>query len=78
MKALDRYGDCYKYLSVKFPAFAEVKIKKRIFVQPQIRALDKDKQFQATMTVKEKNTWNAFKKVRDNSLGNNEHLTERL
>jgi hypothetical protein len=32
-------GNCFNYLSKKFPALSEAKVKKGIFVAPQIRAL---------------------------------------
>lgn len=73
VKALDQDGDCFKYLSHKFPALSEAKIKEGIFVGPQIRALTTDREFEANMTSKEKNAWNAFKEVMDNFLGNNKH-----
>ena len=37
VKALDKKGDCFKYLCVKFPAITEKKIKAGVFDRPQIQ-----------------------------------------
>ncbi|KYN15220.1 hypothetical protein ALC57_12553 [Trachymyrmex cornetzi] len=70
-KALNKERDCFKYLVHKFPKLSDAKVKEGIFEGPQIRSLIKDKTFEKTMTIDEKNAWVAFKKVIDGFLGNN-------
>jgi hypothetical protein len=43
VKALDGNGNYFNYLSNKFPALSEAKIKEGISAGPQIRALSKEK-----------------------------------
>lgn len=70
-KALSKEGDCFKYLTAKFPRISSEKLKEGIFVGPQIRKLMKDVDFEKTMTTKEKNAWISFKEVVEKFLGNN-------
>ena len=70
VQALDKNGQCFKYLCEKFPALSDAKLKNGIFVGPQIRTLCKEKDFQNTMTNVEKNAWVSFKEVIDKFLGN--------
>jgi hypothetical protein len=70
VKALDKNGECFKYLQNKFPKLSDAKIKEGIFVGPQIRKLFKDDTFIHSMTTNEKNAWTSFKKVTQNFLGN--------
>ena len=69
VKALDKYGDCFKYIYMKYPKITYEKIKAGIFISPQIRKLSKDPDLKNTMTIKEKNAWFSFQNV-ENFLGN--------
>lgn len=57
VKAKD--GEGFKYLKQIFPKISNAKIKEGIFVGPQIRKLQKDKNFESVLTCMEKQTWNA-------------------
>ena len=54
VKAIPKHGDCFKYLCKKFPGLSEAKLKEAIFVGPDIHKLMKDKEFETSMTTKEK------------------------
>lgn len=71
VKALNKQGDCFKYLCDKFPTLSEAKLKEGIFVGPQIRNLKSDRLFQNTMTQDESEAWSSFVEVIDDFLGNN-------
>jgi hypothetical protein len=71
VRALPQEGPCFKYLSMKFPTLTQDKLKAGIFVGPQIHKLMKDKDFEKTMNVREKEAWTAFRSVTENFLGNN-------
>lgn len=71
VKALNKQGDCFKYLCDKFPALSEAKLKEGIFVGPQIRTLKSDRLFHNTMTQDESEAWSSFVEVIDGFLGNN-------
>ncbi|GBP10891.1 hypothetical protein EVAR_5469_1 [Eumeta japonica] len=45
VKALDKDGDCFRYLRGKFPAISDAKLKEGIFNGPQIRTLFQDTNF---------------------------------
>lgn len=70
VKALDKNGNCFLFLSKKFPKLSAEKIKAGIFDGPQIRSLIKDSNFIDTMTVIEKMAWNEFVWLVQNFLGN--------
>lgn len=70
VKALNKGGDCYKYISKKFFNLSQEKIKNGIFDGPQIRRLIKDENFISYMTDIEKNAWNEFVWTAQNFLGN--------
>lgn len=70
IKALDKEGECFKYLSTKFTRLSYEKIKARIFDGPQIRNLLKDQEFISTMKREELQAWKAFLDVVKNFLGN--------
>ncbi|GFV84046.1 uncharacterized protein TNCV_3037082 [Trichonephila clavipes] len=63
VKALDKEGECFKYLCEQFPGLSDAKLKEGIFVGPDIRKLLKDETFVTKMEMKEKNAWNSFKLV---------------
>lgn len=70
VKALNRDGDCFKYLSNAFPALSAEKIKAGIFDGPQIRKMVQDPNFVTSMNVIEKEAWESFVDVVKNFLGN--------
>ena len=70
VKALNKDGDCFKYISSKFSFLSEAKLKEGIFVGPNIRSLMKDEIFENVMTQEERMAWTGFKNVVDNFLGN--------
>ncbi|GBL74661.1 hypothetical protein AVEN_119144-1 [Araneus ventricosus] len=53
VKAMDCGGSGFQYLRMKFPKVSAAKIKKGIFVGPQIRQLMKDPVFESKLTKKE-------------------------
>jgi hypothetical protein len=50
VKALQRDGNCFKYLCSKFPGLPEATFKEGIFVGPDIRKLISDEMFETTMS----------------------------
>lgn len=71
VKALDQNGQCFKFLSQKFPELSTEKLKAGIFDGPQIRQLIKSStEFEASMTEIEKLAWKSFVVVTQNFLGN--------
>jgi len=71
VKALDRNGALFKYLTDKFPKLSNEKIKAGIFVGSQIRQLMKTTDIESVMTTVEREAWISFKKVVKGFLGNN-------
>lgn len=80
VKALNRDGDCFKYISKKFHNLSTEKLKAGIFDGPQIRRLIKDENFDSYMTDIEKNAWNEFVWTVQNFLGNkkDENFAEHI
>lgn len=70
IKALDKAGDCFKYVCQKFTALSMEKLKAGIFDGPQIRNLIKDTEFVQHMTPIESEAWLSFVLVVKNFLGN--------
>ncbi|GFU90858.1 uncharacterized protein TNCV_4921911 [Trichonephila clavipes] len=70
VKALDKEGKCFKYLSEQFPGLSDAKLKEGIFVGTDIKKLLKDETYVTKMEMKEKNAWNSFKLVVTGFLGN--------
>ena len=70
VKAMDKTGAGFMYLSRKFPRMTEAKIKESVFIGPQIRQLLQDSEFDQALFGKEKLTWQAFKLVATKFLGN--------
>ena len=70
MKALDKEGNCFKYLRDKFPKLSDAKVLEGIFVGPQIRKLFKDENFECTMNHLELAAWTSFKNICEHFLGN--------
>jgi hypothetical protein len=69
VKAMDRDGPAFRYLSEKFHTLSEAKIKEGIFIGPQIRELIKDIKFDSIITGNEKAAWEAFRQVATKFLG---------
>jgi len=70
VKALNKEGECFEYLEIKFPRISVAKLKEGIFNGPQIRTLLKDEAFVGTMNNEEKAAWINFVNVVKNFLGN--------
>ncbi|GFU68737.1 uncharacterized protein TNCV_4400151 [Trichonephila clavipes] len=70
VKALDKEGECFKYLCEQFPGLSDAKLKEGIFVGPDIRKPLKDETFVTKIEMKEKNAWNSFKLVVTGFIGN--------
>ena len=70
VKAMDRNGEGYNFLTRKFPRISDAKIKEGIFVGPQIRELMNDKVFERSLNETEAAAWNSFKDVVKKFLGN--------
>ncbi len=71
VKALNKEGDCFKYICSKFPTLTYEKLKAGIFVGPQIRKLMLDTDFEKNMNCMELQAWDSFKNVVKCFLGNN-------
>lgn len=71
VKALDNNGDCFEYITQKFPGLSTEKLKAGVFNGPQIRLLVNDKNFVTSMNKKESKAWKSFVAVMKNFLGNN-------
>ena len=71
VKAIDKNGECFKYICSKFPKLSDAKLKEGVFVGPDIRFLCRDENFQNSMTLIEKKAWTSFKEVIEKFLGNN-------
>ncbi|GFX31975.1 uncharacterized protein TNCV_3408891 [Trichonephila clavipes] len=78
VKALDKEGECFKYLCEQFHGLPDAKLKEGIFVGPDIRKLLKDETFVTKMEMKGKNAWNSFKLVVTSFLGNKKIQTTKL
>ena len=70
VKALNKHGNCFKYICRKFSELSIEKLKQGIFDGPQIRLLINDSEFVKSMTELEFSAWNSFVLVEKNFLGN--------
>lgn len=70
VKALDKNGDCFKYICQSFPGLSTEKLKAGIFDGPQIRNLMNNDDFINHMTQVELEAWTSFVSVVKNFLGN--------
>jgi len=70
VKALNKDGDCFKYICTKFPGSMTEKLKAGIFDGPRIRTLINDCGFPNSMNEKESCAWSAFVVTVKNFLGN--------
>ena len=66
MKALDKNGACFQYISDTFPGLSKEKKKMGVSDGPQI----KDKNFSQSMAPVERDAWLSFVSVTKNFLGN--------
>jgi len=60
VKALNKDGNCFKYICRKFPGLSNEKLKQGIFDGPQIRQLIRDSEFVNPMTEPEFFARNSF------------------
>ena len=63
MKSLEKDGNCFKYICIKFPGLTIEKLKAGIFDGPQIRKLMNDANFCNFINPAELSAWNAFTNV---------------
>jgi len=70
VRALNKKGNAFKYLAMRFPYISEAKLKADIFVGPQIRELLSDQNFKSKMNSVEKHSWDGFEDVVSNFLEN--------
>ena len=54
VKALNKEGECFKYLCKRFPGLFDAKLKEGVFIEPDKRKLLKDENFETKMEMKEK------------------------
>jgi len=73
VKALNKEGNAFKYLPLRFPYISEAKLKAGIFVGPRIRELLSDQDFKSKMNSVEKHAWDEFEAVVSNFLVNNKY-----
>ena len=83
VQALNKEGDCFKYIWKLFPRLSTEKLKARVFDGPDIRKLLKDAGFINSMDDLVKRTWCSFVDVVKNFLRNNravnyEELIEKM
>lgn len=57
VKALDKNGDCFKYIYTVFPNLTSEKLRAGIFDELQVRKFLKDTSFVKTLSEKEASTW---------------------
>ena len=70
VKALNKEGQCFRYLRSSFAGLSVEKLKSGIFDGPQIRKIINDEDFIDSTLEEEKDTWTAFVDVLCNFLGN--------
>ena len=70
VSGMDKTGRGFQYVRNNFPNVRDAKIKESIFIEPQIRELMQDKQFDEDLNEAERNAWLSFKRICKNFLGN--------
>ena len=70
VKALNKEGECFKYICKFFPRLSSEKLKAGIFDGPQIRQLTKDRNFVLCMSEFESAAWTSFVAMIQRFLGN--------
>ena len=74
VKAMDRDGDCFKFLKDFFGAEkTDAKLKAGVFVGPKIRKLMQNEEFGARLNPLQLVAWNAMKSVVVNFMGSHRH-----
>ncbi|GFY18903.1 uncharacterized protein TNCV_3875911 [Trichonephila clavipes] len=69
LKALDKSGECFNFLSRKFPGLSIEKLKAHIFDGPLVTTFVKDSNFVKSITKVESQAWNSFVFHMSNFLG---------
>ena len=70
VRALNKDGDCFKYLRSRFKGLSDEKVKSGIFTGPDIRKLMKDPEFTMYVMYTEYDAWQPFVSVVKWFLGN--------
>ena len=70
VKAFDKDGNCFNYITKTFPDLSMEKLKTGIFYGTQIRKLMQDQIFTAPMTLAERAVWCSYFSVIPEFLGN--------
>ena len=70
VKAMNQEETSFTYLGENFPRLGEAKVKKGIFIGPQIRDIIKDEYFDKLLQGDKKAAWDSFKVVVKVFLGN--------
>lgn len=78
VKALNKEGDCFKYLGQEFSNISDAKLKEGIFDGPQMCTLMKGDQFTTTMNNIKKEVSLSFKSVTEKFLGNRDKDNKRI
>jgi hypothetical protein len=78
VKAMDRNGDGFQYLKLKFPILSDARIKEGIFVSPQIRELLNDEHFESVLHSLELEAWKSFKNACEHFWATTEQATKTL
>ena len=73
MKCMNKTGCGFEYTRNKFTNVSDAKIKKGIFIGPQIRELMQDKQFDEDLNENEGNAWLSFKRILQGFLRNSQN-----
>ncbi|GBM33335.1 hypothetical protein AVEN_179681-1 [Araneus ventricosus] len=73
VKALPKEAECFQYLCDQFPE-SEAKLKEDVFVEPDIRKMMKDENFETKMETNERKAWEYFKLVITSFLGNKKDI----
>ena len=70
VKGMGKTGHGFEYLRNNFPNVSDAKIRKGVFIGPQIRELMQDKQFDEGLNETGRNAWFYFKRICKEFLGN--------
>jgi hypothetical protein len=70
VKVMDKNGCGFEYVRNKFPNVSNEKVKEGMFVGPQIRKLNQDKEFNEGLKKTQRNAWLSFKRLCKDFLGN--------
>jgi len=70
VKYMDKTRRGFEYVRNNFINVSNAKIKEGIFIEPQIRKLTQDKEFDEDLNETEINAWMKFKRICKDPLGN--------